>query len=87
MFQGFDSRNTIKDRLDDRPPRPLPKQISSYADPPWLASRFDPKTANQKPSIRHLVAKSVANGIPIVGSLVLVGGIAAVAVNIFHLYH
>lgn len=84
MFENETSG--INARVEDRPARPIPHSISSMAEMPWLASRFDPNSEATRPSIKNKIASIVSTGIPITGGLIILGALIAFGYNLFSLY-
>jgi len=85
MFEGEVS--DIKTRVEDRPARPFPHKLNDMADMPWLASRFNPSSEAARPSAKGMISKIIATGIPITGTLVILGVLAAFAVKVFSFYN
>jgi hypothetical protein len=83
MFGNIET--DIQTRIPDRPPRPIPTKISDMPEIPWLASEYVPQ-ADNKPSLRTLISRTVRTGIPIIGTLILLGLIGYGAVQLFSFY-
>ena len=76
----------IRTRVEDRPARPFPHRISEMAEMPWLASRFNPTTEATKPSIKGVIRKIVATGIPLTGTLIILGVLISFGLKVFSFY-
>jgi len=83
MFSDLDS--DIQTRVPDRPKRAFPNQISDMPEIPWLASRYVPQ-ANNRPTIKSVVGRLVKTGIPVAGTVAVLGTIAFGAVQLLSFY-